>query len=64
MVKDNKEKITITLDKKVVDDFKEICNQSGNKISSLINILINQFVADVKSGQIKLFGLNKKEDEK
>ena len=49
----NKLKITITIDEETFEEMKKICKQSGQKISSVINILINKFVIDSKKEEIK-----------
>lgn len=43
-----KKTILITVDEKVFNDVKEVCKLNGQKISSVINILLTKFLAENK----------------
>ena len=54
-------KITISVDDDIFQEMKKICESAGQKISSVINILIHKFVMDSREGNVRLL---KKEEKK
>ena len=41
-----KKKITITIDEKILKEFREVCEEEGFKMSTKIERLIDEFVKD------------------
>jgi len=56
-----KVKITISVDKNIFQEMKEVCSTAGQKVSSVINLLIHKIVADSRDGNVTL--IKRKEDK-
>jgi hypothetical protein len=59
----NKKRFTITLDTRAFKELNDICKKQNKKISHIINILILQFLVDVKEGNIEFFEPIKRKKE-
>jgi hypothetical protein len=48
----NKIRITLTVDDNNFQEIKKICEKSGQKVSSVVNILIHNFINDKKEDDL------------
>ena len=44
----SKQKITMTIDKKIFLEFKKLCKKNGMKVSSRVEIMMAEFSKDMK----------------
>lgn len=62
MKQSKKTRITITIDEKAFNEMKALCEEAGQKVSSVINILVHRFIRDNKQGNVELIKQKGRED--